>query len=91
MREIGKEIIFNPNADNEVRSKILSKTGFTVCDRIYFESISKSPINMDQAKEHQHKLGYPPIAYDFGGYTCEYDRMSDRYISLWYCWASTGD
>lgn len=91
MRSVGDEIIFNPHADDEVRSRILSNSGFSVIDRVYFESMSKIPITKEMAMEHQDRLGYHHVAYDFAGFTCEIDAYSKKYIATWYCWASTGD
>lgn len=85
------EIITNPNAGNEIRTRILSGSKFSVISRIFFQSISKQPIGCEIAKDHQKKLGFDPIAYDFEGFRCEIDPASKVYVADWYCYGSTGD
>lgn len=85
------EILENPHSYGEIKTKILSGSKFSVVSRVYFQSVSREPIKQDVAKEHQKKLGYDSVAYDFEGFKCEYDRGSDMFVATWFCYGSTGD
>jgi len=82
------EIITDPHSLKEVRTKILSGSKFSVVSRIYFQSVSKMPINQDMAKDHQKRMGYDFAGYDFEGFKNEYDKASDGFVATWYCYGS---